>query len=54
MIFIHYCYVLFFVNSVLGENNIFDEGKAALVKMKQEMNSKRTPNEDKLKLRINF
>ena len=51
MIFINYYHVLFFVNSVFG-NNISDEGEAALVKMKQEMNSKRTLNEDKLELDI--
>ena len=49
MIFINYYHVLFFVNSV-QRNNISDEGKAALVKMEQEMDSKRTPYEDKLNI----
>ena len=53
MVFINYYHVLFFVNSV-WRNNISDEGEAALVKMNQEMNSKRTPNEDKLELYINI
>ena len=53
MIFINYYHVLFFVNSV-SWNSISDEGEGALLKMKQEINSKRTPNEDKLKIDINF
>ena len=50
---LYFNYVSFFVNSVKG-NSLSDEGRATLEMMEDEMNSKRGPDEHKLRVKFDY